>query len=87
MLPAPYTRFWPVNGIPIEWAKMKYAIKKSPAPKPKAVGDNPRSWFIVSAAKPTLTRSREAADDEEQHATLRNFGDGADFHRMLLIVT
>jgi hypothetical protein len=39
-------------------SKMKYAMKKMPAPKPNAVCDRPRSWFIVSAAKPTLTRSR-----------------------------
>ncbi len=39
-------------------SKKKYARKKMPAPKPKAEADRPRSLFMVSAAKPTLTRSR-----------------------------
>ena len=39
-------------------SKRKYARKKMPAPKPNADADRPRSLFIVSAAKLTLTRSR-----------------------------
>ena len=41
-------------------SKMKYAMKKMPAPRPNAVCDRPRSWFIASAAKLTFTRSRYA---------------------------
>ena len=33
-------------------------MKKMPAPNPNADADSPRSLFIVSAAKLTLTRSR-----------------------------
>ncbi len=39
-------------------SKRKYARKKMPAPYPNAVADSPRSSFMVSAAKPTFTRSR-----------------------------
>jgi hypothetical protein len=34
-------------------------MKKMPAPAPKIDGVNPRSWFMASAANPTLTRSRK----------------------------
>ena len=37
---------------------MKYPKKNRPAPMPKAVGVRPMSLFMVSAAKPTFTRSR-----------------------------
>ena len=41
-------------------SKMAYPTKKMPAPKPKAVALRPRSLLIVSFAKPTLFRSRNA---------------------------
>jgi hypothetical protein len=34
-------------------------MKKMPAPNPYTAGPKPRSRFISSAAKPTLTRSRK----------------------------
>ena len=39
---------------------MAYPMKKIPAPNPKAVALRPRSSLIVSFAKPTLFRSRNA---------------------------
>ena len=36
-----------------------YAMKKMPAPNPNAVSLMPRSEFICSLAKPTLTRSSQ----------------------------
>ena len=39
-------------------SKKKYPKKKIPAPQPNIVAVKPRSLFICSAAKPTLTRSR-----------------------------
>ena len=39
-------------------SKKKYPKKKIPAPHPNIVAVKPRSLFICSAAKPTLTRSR-----------------------------
>ncbi len=39
-------------------SKKKYARKKTPAPNPKAEADSPRSLVMVTAPKPTLTRSR-----------------------------
>src|SRR4029079_3299836 len=41
-------------------SKMAYPMKKIPAPKPKAEALRPMSSLIVSFAKPTLFRSRNA---------------------------
>ena len=41
-------------------SKMAYPMKNIPAPNPKAVALRPRSSLIVSFAKPTLFRSRNA---------------------------
>src|SRR6476659_5316773 len=41
-------------------SKIAYPMKNIPAPKPKAVALRPRSSLIVSFAKPTLFRSRNA---------------------------
>src|SRR5664279_2937931 len=41
-------------------SKIAYPMKKMPAPKPKAVALSPMSALIVSFAKPTLFRSRNA---------------------------
>ena len=41
-------------------SKMKYPIKKIPAPNPYTAPENPRSSFICNAANPTFTRSRNA---------------------------
>jgi hypothetical protein len=50
---APYLTSIRLLGI----SHAAYARKKMPAPKPYAVSDIPRSAFICSFAKPTLTRS------------------------------
>src|ERR1700692_544442 len=66
-------------------SKMKYAIKKMPAPKPNAVCDRPRSWFIRERGKAHIYPVQigdEVADDEERYQSPGDLRDGSTFYSM-----
>jgi len=51
-------------------SKMKYAMKKMPAPRPNAVCDRPRSWFHRERGETHVHAVQirdEVADDEERY--------------------